>query len=171
MDDMALWSDSSTELSGSLQAARQFLATELRLEIKPEPYINRTKRGMDLLGCRVFPSYQVLNARSRRRFRRKLCALHVAGTRGELSELETQQRSQALVAYTRTPGLKSWRLRSRVIEDFSKKGHGQRPRLACFAGAAGTTTAGTAAPPTATGTSRTTGTTTSGSAWPQLGRD
>jgi hypothetical protein len=117
MDDMALWSESADELKSALSAVRQFLGDELQLELKPVPYLNRSARGMDLLGCRMFPTHQVLNARSRRRFRRKLRAMEQSHTRGDWTELELQQRGQALVAFTRTPELKSWRFRRRVLQE------------------------------------------------------
>jgi hypothetical protein len=124
MDDMALWSDSTAELSSTLQAVQAFLADRLQLTVKPHPYLNRTGRGMDFLGCRVFPTHQRLNARSRRRFRRKLAALERALQQGRITEREAQQRSEALVAFTRTPGVKSWCFRRRAVEQITGEGQG-----------------------------------------------
>jgi hypothetical protein len=124
MDDMALWADSTAELSSTLRAVRSFLDDRLQLTIKPEPYLNRTGRGMDFLGCRLFPTHQRLNARSRKRFCRKLQALDRAFYEGEISEREAQQRSEALIAFTRTPDVKSWRLRRRAIEQTMGDGQG-----------------------------------------------
>src|SRR5262249_35448126 len=102
MDDMALWATSTAELRETQQAITAFLAEQLQLDVKPAPFLNRTKHGMDFLGCRVFPTHQVLNARSRRRFQRKLAALERALGTGRITEADAQVRGQALVAFTRT---------------------------------------------------------------------
>jgi hypothetical protein len=102
------------------------LKQELALEFKPGPYLNRTAHGMDFLGCRLFPGHMILNHRSRVRFRRKLLRLERSYLAGEIDELTLQQRSSALVAFTRTEGLSSWRFRRRVIDSLPVGGH--RPR-------------------------------------------
>ena len=127
MDDMALWAETSTELRGHLAAATGFLKDDLDLELKLNPYINRVGHGMDFLGCRIFPEYTVLNRRSRVRFQRKLRRLEAAHVAGRLDELSLQQRSAALIAFTRTPGLSSWRFRRRVVESMLM-GDPDRPR-------------------------------------------
>lgn len=126
MDDCVLWSDSSAALREHLGATREFLATELDLTLKPEPYINRTAHGVDFLGARVFPNRVVLNRRSRTRFRRRLAALERAAAAGSIHEDDLQRRATALLAFTRQAGIKSWRFRRRVIESDSVSGHWPR---------------------------------------------
>ena len=41
-----------------------------------------------------------------------------------MTEAEAQQRGQALVAFTMTAGVKSWRLRRQVIEQMAGDGQG-----------------------------------------------
>jgi hypothetical protein len=108
MNDCALWGESAAELRGCLDASRVFLSAQLGLDLKADPYINRSEHGLDFLGCRVFPSRILLNRRSRIRFRRRLRALEEAYLAGQIDELQLQQRVTALVAFTRTPGLSSW---------------------------------------------------------------
>jgi hypothetical protein len=127
MDDMALWAETSEVLRNSLDVATTFLKDELDLEVKPSPYRNRVEHGMDFLGGRVFPRYIILNRRSRVRFRRKLRALEVAHRAGRIDELSLQQRASALIAYTRTPGLSSWRFRHSVLESMPVSDR-ERPR-------------------------------------------
>ena len=121
---------------------------------------------MDFLGCRVYPRHMELNRRSRRRFVRKLRTLEVNCRAGLVSEQELQQRTTALVAFTRAGGVASCAFAAPWYK--SGGGNGHRPRTGSFAAGAGTTTAGTAGPRTATGTIPATGTTTWASAWPQL---
>jgi RNA-directed DNA polymerase len=128
MDDMALWATSTAELRETQQAVTAFLAERLQLNVKPTPFINRTKRGMDFLGCRVFPTHQALNARSRRRFQRKLADLERALCIGWITEAQAQVRGQALVAFTRTLDVKSWRVRRRAIDYSAGKDQGPAPR-------------------------------------------
>jgi hypothetical protein len=49
---------------------------------------------------------------------------------GHIGELEAQQRSQALVAFTTTAGLKSWRFRRRLLEQGTGDGQGPGSRAA-----------------------------------------
>jgi retron-type reverse transcriptase len=123
MDDLAIWGGSSAELRDRLAATANFLKTELGLELKPSPYRNRVEHGMDFLGCRVFPTHLILNRRSRVRFRRKLGGLEASYLVDRIDELCLQQRASALVAFTRTPGLSSWRFRRSVLDSMPVGDH------------------------------------------------
>jgi RNA-directed DNA polymerase len=130
MDDMVLWADSRSELRAALAAVTSFLAERLQLTVKPQPYLNRTGGGMDYLGVRLFPTHQRLNRRSRRRFRTKMRDLDESWQAGRIGELEAQQRSQALMAFTTTVGLKSWHFRRRLLEQGTGDGQGPGSRAA-----------------------------------------
>jgi hypothetical protein len=125
MDDCALWGETSRQLRAHLADMTAFLRGELSLELKPEPYINRTSHGMDFLGCRVFPRHITLNRRSRVRFRRKLRGLEHTYGKGELDEDILQQRATAMVAFTRVPGVSSWRCRQGVLDFLPVSGPGR----------------------------------------------
>ncbi len=116
MDDMLIWGDSSGELRHLLEHIRLFVSDELGLQLKDSPYVNRTVHGVDFLGVRVFPSRLVLNRRSRLRFRRKLLQLECAAIRGEVTDLELQQRAGSLFEFTRAGGLASWCFRQKVLQ-------------------------------------------------------
>jgi len=126
MDDMALWADDKAELSEALQAAEGFLRDDLRLTLKPTPYINRIEHGMDFLGCRLYRGHMVLSRRNRRRFRRRLAWLERCHRSGQLSERQFQDRMTAMTAFTRTPGLCSWRFRQSVLQQAAVSGPGPR---------------------------------------------
>jgi RNA-directed DNA polymerase len=126
MDDCVLWAGTSAELRLHLEAMLNFLSKQLELSLRDAPYINRTKHGLDYLGCRVFPEHLTLNRRSRLRFRRKLVALESAYDRGRLDEAELQHRATALVAFTRTSEVRSWAFRRNVLK--SQQVDGPRPR-------------------------------------------
>jgi RNA-directed DNA polymerase len=117
MDDMALWAPDKETLKQALRASEDFLRGELGLELKPVPYLNRTRLGMDFLGCRVFRRHMIIKRRSRRRFRRRLDNLEAHYERGELSEQDLQQRATALVAFTRTQGVSAWLFRRAVLQE------------------------------------------------------
>lgn len=116
MDDCGLWGPSASELHEILNASRKFLQQELSLQLKPEPYINRTSHGMDFLGCRVFPTHMTLNRRSRVRFRRKILAIEAELKAGELDEASAQQRQTAVVAFATAGNVASWHFRYGVLE-------------------------------------------------------
>ena len=100
--------------------------TELDLRAKDSPYINRTSHGMDFLGCRVRPGYSELNARSRKRFRRKLRCYGEALAVGRWGEEDFQRHAQPLCAFALQ--VRSWRFRRRVLEDFGRRPYGLEPR-------------------------------------------
>ena len=127
MDDMALWADDKETLKQALVGMVELLRDELALEPKPAPYLNRTKHGMEFLGCRVFPGRLALSARNRKRVRRKLAGLEQQFEAGEISELTLQERATAVTASARIQGLSSWRFRSRAVE--IAMGNGQTARI------------------------------------------
>ncbi len=136
MDDCVLWGEDRNKLARWRTECVQFLADQLGLEPKTEPYVNRTTHGMDFLGCRVFPKHIILNRRSRVRYGRKLQRLHKAMAAGSLTEREFQDRATALTAFTQHP-ICSYRFRQSVLEFEAEDG--LRPRTGSTAAAVGTT--------------------------------
>jgi RNA-directed DNA polymerase len=126
MDDFVLWADWPGTLHDARLAIGRFLRRKLWLEPKHAGYISDTQRGMDFLGCRVYPDRVTLNRRSRRRFENKLQALEGAHAAGEMNERELQQRATSLVAFTKTAGVASWQFRRRTLERLPVGGHGPR---------------------------------------------
>lgn len=115
MDDCLLWGDSRAMLRQVYSEITTFLQESLRLKLK-RPIIANVKRGIDFLGCRLFPNYLTLNRRSRRRFRRKLMELTEQYRLGELSSVDFQQRSSAMIAFSRAGKVRSWNFRSALIK-------------------------------------------------------
>jgi len=127
MDDFVVWGDDRRGLRLIRDQIRDFLGRELSLELKPEPYINRCRLGMDFLGCRIHPSHTTLNRRSRIRFQRQLTRLVREHQRGNLASPELQCRATALVAFTNAGGTASWRWRDRVLESLPVDDQGLVP--------------------------------------------
>jgi hypothetical protein len=115
MDDFVIWGACGGELEQIKVAVEEFLAAELRLALKPWPYINRTSQGMDFLGCRVYPGYSTLNRRSRRRFRAKLARYEERFEVGEWDEANLQRHVMALLGFAAQA--RSWSFRHRVLVD------------------------------------------------------
>jgi RNA-directed DNA polymerase len=168
MDDFVLWHWDREFLKDARKRITGWLATERGLEVKPEPMINRTEHGMDFLGLRIFPGTVRLNRRSKTRFLRRLRVLERAAAAGEIGEAELQARATCLVAFTRRADALGFRRGALFPGERSTLDGGHRAPTASSAVAAGTTTRGTRAAPTATGTGPTTTTTTWASAWPEL---
>lgn len=123
MDDIALWGASTRELATCAADCREFLSSELGLEIKPVLPMNRVAHGMDFLGCRIYPTHITLNRRSRVRFRRRLLLLERLFADGRISERELRDRATALVAFARGAGVSSWRFRAGVLALSPARGH------------------------------------------------
>lgn len=160
MDDLVLWLPGATAARRADGELRQYATEVLDLRFKPAS-IQRTARGMDFLGHRVFPHRLGLNRASRRRFQRKITALAQSWAAGRCSERAAQSSAEALVAATAHAGCHVWR--KRVILNL-----GGRPQegTACCAAGAGSTTGRTSAPASATATRPTTATGTSASVPP-----
>ncbi|TVS09656.1 MAG: RNA-directed DNA polymerase [Planctomycetaceae bacterium] len=117
MDDMLIWRDSARELKASLAAITSWVPQELRLTLKPTPYINRTWLGVDFLGCRIFRRHVTLSRRSRRRFKQRIGAIENDFACGKNTEAEMQRRVDAVVAFSRAADARSWRFRSAVLKE------------------------------------------------------
>lgn len=128
MDDFVAWGDDPRELRVVRDRIGAFLGSELGLEFKPSPYLNRTRHGMDFLGCRVYAGHVTLSRRSRVRLRRGLRALEAEEGAGLLAEAGLQERATAMVAFSRAAGASSWRWRGRVVG--SGPVDGRAPRTA-----------------------------------------
>lgn len=158
MDDFVFWSGDKSVLLALRRTVVDFARENLGLELKQEPFVNRTLHGMDFLGMRVFPDAIHLGRSSRVRYRRKLKAYTDAFENGEWGNSEYQARLTALTAFTEQADACAWRRKILAVCEEP------RARTECCAAAAGTTTRGTVAPRTATGTTPATATTTTGSA-------
>ena len=159
MDDFVVWSDDKQFLLSLRDEMVEFVHNELDLVLKQEPFINRTRHGMDFLGMRVFPNAVRLGRASRLRYRRKMVACDAAFARGEWGDQEYQNRSTALTAFTQHADARAWRRKVLAVCEE------HRAIIVSCAAAAGTTTRVTAAPRTATGTSPATATGTTASAF------
>ena len=114
MDDMMLWHSSRQALIEIHHQCREFVAVQLGLEFKLST-IQRTGVGLSFLGCRIWPTYVELNARSKRRWRRRVRVLERAERLGLIRESNLQQRIVALTAFSQAAGVKSWRFRQSVL--------------------------------------------------------
>ena len=116
MDDFVVWGESGRELREVCDRVREFLGSELKLELNGKTIINRTVFGMDFLGYRLFPGTVRLARRSKVRFARKFRRYEVALVGGEWSELVLQQRMQALLAFVMP--VESGAFRRHVLQRF-----------------------------------------------------
>jgi len=126
MDDFVVWGDSRAGMRETWRRVEEFLTTELRLELKANVSLNRTSHGMDFLGCRVFPHEVRLARRSKLRFQRKFRAHELERVEGRWTDLESQQRMTALVAFTLP--WRSRNFRSHVVRRFGVAANRLEPR-------------------------------------------
>ena len=103
-----------------------FLAHELRLQLKPNIALNKTAFGMDFLGYRIYRDRLRLARRSKRRFARKFQRYEREWEEGRWTELQLQQRMQALVAFTLPARSRNWRLH--VLDRFGVAANRLEPR-------------------------------------------
>ncbi len=167
VDDFVLFHDDRAWLAEARERCRERLAG-LRLRLHPRKVVlSRVEDGTRFLGYRVFPDHRRLPAAGVVRIKRRLRRLAVECAAGRLSVPEVRQRIAAWVGHAGQAN--TFRLRQRLFSGVKLpwravpvlRGGGRK--AASGAAAPGTTRAGTAAPPIATGTRPTTATTTSAS--------
>jgi hypothetical protein len=74
MDDFVLWSDSKTDLRDMLEAVREYVRAELRLELKT-PVAGGARDGLPFLGFLVKRGGIFLLRKSKRRILNKFAAI------------------------------------------------------------------------------------------------
>ena len=126
MDDFVVWGSSGAELREVCGQVREFLASELKLELKGNPAINRTTQGMDFLGYRIFPEVLRLARRSKVRFERKFRRYEETYLTGQWSELTLQQRMTALQAFILPADSRAFRIHA--LSRFGVVANGLEPR-------------------------------------------
>ena len=99
MDDFAIWANTKDALKAMRGEIVTFVRERLGLEVKNEPFINQTARGMDFLGMRVFPHVMRLSRQSAVRFRKKAGRYAHAFSEGCWTERQYQERITALTAF------------------------------------------------------------------------
>ncbi len=99
MDDFVVWCRDVQVLRDCMKRIQDFLHERLKLTLKEHSQLNRTRHGMDFLGCRLFPGRTALNRRSRRRYARKMTALGRQLKNGEISERRFQEQATSLTAF------------------------------------------------------------------------
>ena len=98
MDDILVFADDRQQLLSQINRARQFVGSELHLELH-EPAVNRTCFGIPFLGYVVFPYGLRLNQRSRRRFCKKMDRLNESFLLNKIDEREYSIRASCLHAF------------------------------------------------------------------------
>jgi RNA-directed DNA polymerase len=126
MDDFVVWGETAAELREVWRKVEAFLTTELGLKLKPNVILNRTDRGMDFVGYRIFPHELRLTRRGKRRFVRKFRSYERGQMEGGWTELQLQQRVGALIAFTLPCRSRSFR--RNVMERFGAVANGLEPR-------------------------------------------
>ncbi len=117
MDDFVLWAEHKAALKSHLEAVREFLLSELHLDLRVNVQLNRCARGLPFLGYRVFSDRLTLGPRARRRFSRKLRGYEQEWATGEWSEADLARHMEALLSYVRFAD--SLDLRRQIVDRFS----------------------------------------------------
>lgn len=125
MDDFVCWADEKAALLHAGRAIQALVEDELGLNVKHAPCPQRSSRGMDYLGYRIFPSHVELNRRSKVRYWRRLQVIAKWGREGILTQAEVQQRLTALTAFV-LPA-RSWGFRCAAMGKFRSVAAGLEP--------------------------------------------
>jgi RNA-directed DNA polymerase len=96
MDDFVVWANTRHHLVATLDNLESFLTNDLQLAIKATPVIQRTRQGMNYLGCQIFPSHVCLNRRNRNRVSAEISRLQSRLSDNDGSHIRDQARLTAL---------------------------------------------------------------------------
>ncbi len=107
MDDMVFWG-SQIELRSIQQRIEPFLDT-IGLRAKSSAQLNRCDTGLPFLGFIVYPNRFRLSARGKKRLRAKIRTLEKSYLVGTTTEIELQERGQALLAHATFADDGDWR--------------------------------------------------------------
>jgi retron-type reverse transcriptase len=100
MDDIALWANNKEQLLATGKNLENFIANQLKLELKPF-CLNATAKGMPFLGYLLFPDYTRLNSDSRKRFSKKMESYTNKLNNGYWSQEEYQRHILPLLSFVR----------------------------------------------------------------------
>jgi hypothetical protein len=100
MDDMLLFGDDAASLRSWLAAARDWLQSQLGLQLKP-PQVRPVRHGFDFLGIRIRPSHCTLTGARKRRWAATLKRLVQAHGAGAVDDAAFARRAGAVVAHAR----------------------------------------------------------------------
>jgi len=125
MDDFVCWADDKAALIAAGRSIAAFVEGTLGLDLKHPPRPQRSARGMDYLGERIFPGFSEPSRRSRVRYRRRLGLLAALHDARRISERETQERLTAATAFLLPT--RSRRFRARVMERIRSAAIGHEP--------------------------------------------
>lgn len=125
MDDFVCWSPGKAPLLNAGKQIETYLREHLSLTLKHPPAPQRSVRGMDFLGFRIFPTHRTLKRASKTRYRRRLRILDRLHANGTLSQSSVQNRLTALTAFT-LPA-RAWHFRQRTLAQFRSSAIGHEP--------------------------------------------
>ncbi len=109
MDDILWWCESRSAAKAQLDAVRAFARKHRRLEIKPNPQINRSARGVTFCGFRILPGALRLSRRRRLCYQRGRNYWEAAWRHGEITALELQTAYAALHSIVVHGDTRGWR--------------------------------------------------------------
>ena len=167
VDDFALFHDERGRLEEWRARIERFLEGR-RLRLHPrKTEIVSTREPARFLGYVLLPGgRRRLPEDNVRRFRNRLRGLRDRWQHGTVTRDDVERRVRSWIAHAEHAD--TWRLRQSIFHGgwFDPSREPDPPPGACCVAVPGTTTPGTCAPRTATGTPPGTGTTTTGSVWP-----
>ena len=109
MDDIVWWVDGRRRAVETLDAAREYLATERHLEIKPTAQIGRSEQGLPFLGFWVLLGSLRLSLRRKRRYRAARLRWEQEYADGKIDESGLQAGYAAALGITAHADASAWR--------------------------------------------------------------
>ncbi|MCP3869358.1 MAG: RNA-directed DNA polymerase [Gammaproteobacteria bacterium] len=120
MDDLLWCCDTKNQARQSLASAQEYVANNLRIQIKQPPHIGRSRVGVLFCGYRVLPGQLLLSRRRKRRYTERRRYWETLFQQGQIDALKLQGGYAAVVGITAHADAAAWRreqLRRRPLEN------------------------------------------------------
>jgi len=119
VDDFVILHTDRKELAAWQREIQSFLAEQLKVELHPEKSrIISSRRGVTLLGFRIFGDHRLLKKSNSRRIWKRLDAMKQKYDRGLLTKAEASASLEGWMAYAAFA--KTHKLRARISSEFSE---------------------------------------------------
>jgi retron-type reverse transcriptase len=109
MDDIVWWCDSKQAVKGVLDEISMYLSAERKLQLKPDPRIQRSPQGIAFCGFRVLPGIIRMSKRRKQRYQQRRAYWERLYAEGWIDERQLQTAYAAVFAIGYGTNSVAWR--------------------------------------------------------------
>ena len=116
MDDLVLWGQTKADVLQSLAVVSDVVTSQLKLELRESPIVNRVTQGISFCGFRVFPGIVRASLRRRRRYILARQRWEYAFNSGTINALELQRGYDSALGILAQVDSANWRRKQLLLQ-------------------------------------------------------